>query len=103
MPTVLPEVLKGLSHAVEYRPVLFAGMLAHHGQKGPAEIEAKRAWTFRHVHWLAHSHGIPMDTPARHPFNPLPLLRLGRGNAAQHRCQGLYCHTGNVIKGLLCR
>ena len=45
----LPEALQGLSYSVSYRPVLFAGMLAHHGQKGPAEIEPKRAWTFRQV------------------------------------------------------
>ena len=72
----LPQVLVGCSYAVDYRPVLFAGMLQHHAHKGPAEIEPKRAWTFRHVHWLAQQHGIPMDTPLHHPFNPLPLLRL---------------------------
>lgn len=73
---MLPEALAECSHAVTYRPVLFAGLLAHWGQKGPAEIEPKRAWTFRHVHWLAHQHGVTLDTPAIHPFNPLPLLRL---------------------------
>jgi 2-hydroxychromene-2-carboxylate isomerase len=72
----LPQVLEGCSHAVEYRPVLFAALLKAHGNKGPAEIEPKRQWTFRHVHWLAQHHGIPLDTPAVHPFNPLPLLRL---------------------------
>jgi 2-hydroxychromene-2-carboxylate isomerase len=72
----LPRVLEGCSYEVTYRPVLFAGLLKHWGQKGPAEIEPKRAWTFRHVHWLAHEHGIPLDTPVQHPFNPLPLLRL---------------------------
>lgn len=72
----LPQALQGCSYEVEYRPLLFAGLLQHHGQKGPAEIEPKRAWTFRHVHWLAHQHGIVLDTPLRHPFNPLPLLRL---------------------------
>jgi 2-hydroxychromene-2-carboxylate isomerase len=56
--------------------VLFAGLLQHWGHKGPAEIEPKRAWTFRHVHWLAAQHGITLDTPAVHPFNPLSLLRL---------------------------
>lgn len=72
----LPVVLEGLSHAVEYRPVLFGAMLKHWGTVGPAEVEPKRAWTFRHVHWLAQAHGIPLDTPLRHPFNPLALLRL---------------------------
>ena len=72
----LPQALEGCSFEVEYRPVLFAGLLKFWGQKGPAEIEPKRAWTFRHVHWLAHEQGITLDTPAQHPFNPLSLLRL---------------------------
>ena len=72
----LPQALEGLSIDVTYRPVLFAGLLKHWGQKGPAEIEPKRAWTFRHVHWLAAQHGIAIDTPAQHPYNPLALLRL---------------------------
>jgi 2-hydroxychromene-2-carboxylate isomerase len=72
----LPQALAGCSYEVEYRPLLFAGLLKAWGQKGPAEIEPKRAWTFRHVHWLAHELGMPLQTPAQHPFNPLPLLRL---------------------------
>jgi 2-hydroxychromene-2-carboxylate isomerase len=72
----LPQALEGCSYVVEYRPLLFAGLLQHHGQKGPAEIEPKRAWTFRHVAWRAHELGVPLQTPARHPFNPLALLRL---------------------------
>jgi 2-hydroxychromene-2-carboxylate isomerase len=71
----LPEALQG-SYSVSYRPVLFAGMLKHHGQLGPAEIAPKRDWTYRQVLWLAHSLGIAMQMPASHPFNPLSLLRL---------------------------
>jgi 2-hydroxychromene-2-carboxylate isomerase len=72
----LPELLQGHSVEVSYRPILLAGLLAHWGQKGPAEIEPKRAWTFRHVHWLAAQQGTPLATPAQHPFNPLALSRL---------------------------
>jgi 2-hydroxychromene-2-carboxylate isomerase len=72
----LPQALEGCSYEVQYRPVLFAGLLGHWGQKGPAEIAPKRAWTFRHIAWLSHTLGIPMATPATHPFNPLALLRL---------------------------
>jgi 2-hydroxychromene-2-carboxylate isomerase len=72
----LPEALKGLSYRVDYRPVLFAGLLKHHGQLGPAEIAGKRDWTYRQVLWLAHAHGIPLELPAAHPFNPLGALRL---------------------------
>lgn len=82
----LPQALQGLSYEVDYVPVLFAGMLQHHGQLGPAEIGPKRAWTYRQVLWTARHHGIPMDLPAAHPFNPLGLLRLALacpGEAAQ--------------------
>jgi 2-hydroxychromene-2-carboxylate isomerase len=73
----LPEALEGVSHVVEYRPVLFAGLLKAHGHKGPAEIEPKREWTFRQVEWLAKKQGLAsMRTPVPHPFNPLSLLRL---------------------------
>lgn len=58
-------------------PVLFAGLLEHWGNIGPAEIAPKRDWTFKNVVWLAHRDGIDLTMPSHHPFNPLPLLRLG--------------------------
>ena len=57
-------------------PVLFAGLLKHHGTKGPVEIESKRELTYRFCRWYADRHGIPFRMPAVHPFNPLPFLRL---------------------------
>ena len=72
----LPQALEGISHVVEYRPVLFASLLKAWGQKGPAEIAPKRAWTYRQVAWLAHAQGAPLQVPRPHPFNPLALLRL---------------------------
>ena len=90
----LPQALEGCSYAVEYRPVLFGAMLQHHAHKGPAEIEPKRAWTFRHVHWLAHQHGVTMDTPLRHPFNPIALLRLAIACGPNRRvCEALFRHV----------
>jgi len=61
---------------IRYRPVLFAGLLDANGQKGPAEITAKRRFTYRFVVWQARKLGIPLKFPHEHPFNPLPLLRL---------------------------
>ena len=61
---------------VNYKPVLFAGLLNHWGQKGPAEIPAKRRWTYRWCTWWAQSLHIPFRFPAEHPFNPLHHLRL---------------------------
>ena len=95
----LPQALEGLSVDVTYRPILFAGLLKHWGQKGPAEIEPKRAWTFRQVHWLAHRLGLPLDTPARHPFNSLALSRLAWATApegltpSRHACESVLRHV----------
>jgi len=61
---------------IRYRPVLFAALLGANGHKGPAEIPAKRRFTYRFVVWQAARLGIPLTFPAVHPFNPLPLLRL---------------------------
>jgi 2-hydroxychromene-2-carboxylate isomerase len=72
----LPTALAGTSYAMTYKPVLFAGLLKHHGQLGPAEIAPKRDWTYRQVLWLAQRHGIDLTLPKSHPFNPLGLLRL---------------------------
>ncbi len=72
------ELLGGLAPAiaVRYKPVLFAGLLDANGQKGPAEIPAKRAFTYRFCIWQARRQGIALKFPPEHPFNPLPLLRL---------------------------
>jgi 2-hydroxychromene-2-carboxylate isomerase len=61
---------------VTFRPVLFAGLLNHWGQKGPAEIPAKRQWTYRWCTWWARELGIAFRFPSAHPFNPLHYLRL---------------------------
>lgn len=64
------------SLAIRYRPILFAGLLKHWGQIGPAEIPAKRRQTYRQCQWLAERAGIPFKFPSVHPFNPLRALRL---------------------------
>lgn len=61
---------------IRLRPLLFAGLLNHHGHKGPAEIPAKRIWTYQSCTWRAAQAGIPFRFPAAHPFNPIPYLRL---------------------------
>jgi 2-hydroxychromene-2-carboxylate isomerase len=95
----LPQLLDGVSAVVDYQPILFAGLLGHWGQKGPAEIEPKRAWTFRHVMWQAHRDGIVLRTPAQHPFNPLALLRLAIACAPEGKtpsrqvCEQIFRHV----------
>lgn len=62
---------------IELKPVVFAGLLKHHGQLGPAEIPSKRKFTYRFAHWQAHRRGLEFRTPPSHPFHPLAPLRLG--------------------------
>ena len=66
------------AHAATMRPhpVLFAAILDANGQKGPAEIAAKRVFTYRFVVWQAKALGIQLKFPHAHPFNPIALLRL---------------------------
>jgi 2-hydroxychromene-2-carboxylate isomerase len=57
-------------------PVLFAGLLNAHGNIGPAELPAKRAYVFRDVLREASRRGLPFAGPPGHPFNPLTALRM---------------------------
>ena len=75
--------LRELDCRVVYKPVLFAGLLGHWGQKGPAEIVPKRQWTYRWCTWWAKRLGLDFRFPAAHPFNPLPHLRLALACGSQ--------------------
>ena len=72
----LPSALEGVSHHVEYRPLLFAGLLKHWGNTAPVAVAPKKAWLFRQCAWIAGQDGITFQAPTPHPFNPLALLRL---------------------------
>lgn len=63
-------------HAITPCPIVLAAVLHHHGQLGPAEISAKREFTYRMVQWSAESSGVELRFPPLHPFNPLAALRL---------------------------
>lgn len=94
----LPEALMGHSYSVDYKPILFAALLKHHGQLGPAEIPSKRDWTYRQVLWQAHTQGVALQLPASHPFNPLALLRLAvasdpSGVPNRYVCETLFRHV----------
>jgi len=94
----LPRALMGLSYSVVYQPVVLGALLRHHGSLGPAEIAGKREWTYRHVLWLAHSKGVPLQMPARHPFSSINLLRLAVATDAQglpnrHACETVFKHV----------
>ncbi|MFB6375213.1 MAG: DsbA family protein, partial [Bradymonadaceae bacterium] len=74
----LPELLDGRDVDLQPRPVLLAGLLDHWGQRGPAEIPAKRDWLIRDVLRFAARDGIPVTFPDPHPFNPLHALRVSQ-------------------------
>lgn len=94
----LPKQLMGISHRVEYRPILFGAVLNHHGHRGPAEIPGKREWTYRQVLWQAKQMGVQLNMPLAHPFNPLSLLRLAiacseEGAPNRYVCETIFRHV----------
>jgi 2-hydroxychromene-2-carboxylate isomerase len=93
--------LDELDLEVTLTPVLFAGLLNHWGQKGPAEIPAKRQWTYRWCVWWAKELGIPFRFPDAHPFNPLQHLRLAlacgsRPEAVKRIFDAIWMRGGNA-------
>ena len=74
--------------SVEFVPVLFAGLLQHFGQLGPAEIPSKRRFTYRFALWRARQLRLPMRMPPAHPFNPLAALRLIIAAGSDQRAAG---------------
>jgi 2-hydroxychromene-2-carboxylate isomerase len=84
-----PQLSRLPAHvSVGFVPVLFAGLLQHFGQLGPAEIPSKRRFTYRFVLWRARQLGLPMRMPPAHPFNPLPALRLIIAAGSDRRAAG---------------
>ncbi len=67
---------------VSFEPILFAALLNHWGQLGPAEIGPKRVFTFKDAYRRAHDRGLSLAPPATHPFNPLTALRLAQPEVA---------------------
>lgn len=61
---------------IVFQPVLFAALLNAHGNIGPAELPAKRAYIFRDVMREAARAGLEFKGPPGHPFNPLMALRM---------------------------
>ena len=74
--TQLDRLKQQTGRDVILKPILFAGLLKAHGHKGPAEIPAKRDYTFRDVMRRASKYGLEIQGPPRHPFNPLLALRI---------------------------
>lgn len=70
------DVVESRGGLVEPAPVLFAGLLNHWGQLGPAEIAPKRDYVFRDAYRNAAGLGIVLSSPKSHPFRPLLALRL---------------------------
>lgn len=73
--TQIHELAGRRQRLVEPVPVLLAGLLGHHGTRGPAEVPAKRVYVFVDCVRTARRLGVPLSPPPTHPFNPLLALR----------------------------
>lgn len=79
------ELASRHERTLEAVPVLFAGLLNHYGQLGPAEVEPKRIFTFKTVIRRAARMGLPVAAPPHHPFNPLLGLRVTQASESDPR------------------
>ena len=91
--------------AVEPVPTLFAGLLDAHGQRGPAEIPAKRVYLFKDAARKAHMLGLPpLIPPPTHPFNPLLALRVSSldlpADTRRRLIDALYAATWSTGRGV---
>ena len=76
-------------------PVVFAKLLEAHGTLGPAEVPAKSGWMWNNLRKAALL-GVPLESPAFHPFNPLlswrasslPLGEMDPGRTRRCAVQG---------------
>lgn len=89
----LPEVLEGLNCEVSCKPILLGALFKHHGHTPPVAIPSKQAWIYRHALWLGHAHGIPIELPAVHPYDPLPHLRLALATTSDGTVNRLVTET----------
>jgi 2-hydroxychromene-2-carboxylate isomerase len=78
----LPEVCKDRDIRINPKPVLFAGLLNHWGQLGPAEIAPKSRHIFKECARFAALADIPFRSPLYHPFRPLTALRVSLAEVA---------------------
>jgi 2-hydroxychromene-2-carboxylate isomerase len=79
------------------RPVLFAGLLNHWGQLGPAEIPPKSLFVLKDCARRAALSGLPLRVPRFHPFNSLTALRVSMlevSGADQPRVIDALFHAG---------
>jgi 2-hydroxychromene-2-carboxylate isomerase len=74
--TQLPKLAERYGAALDLVPVLYAGLLDAHGQRGPGEMPAKGRWMGKNVLRKAALLGIPLVLPELFPFNPLLALRV---------------------------
>jgi len=61
---------------MEYVPIVLSRIIHAYETKGPAEIESKRDYLFKHCLRYSKENEISFQTPAKLPFNSLDLLRL---------------------------
>jgi len=78
----LPALCEKHGVTLEYCPVVFAGLLNHWGQLGPAEIPSKARHTAKQCMRYAKLNGISYQGPRHHPFNPLTTLRVSTREVA---------------------
>lgn len=67
---------------LSYYPISMGSLIASYETLGPAQIPPKRDFLFKQCLRRASERGIELKTPAKLPFNPVEVLRLGTSSLA---------------------
>lgn len=70
------ERLQMAGVVVDCRPVWYAGLLRATGNKPATDNPAKLVYIFNDLFRLASQRGIKLVGPPKHPFDPMPSLRM---------------------------
>jgi 2-hydroxychromene-2-carboxylate isomerase len=73
--TQLPKIAKEAGATLIYRPVLLGGIFQATGNKSPAEVPSKGAWTKIDLLRFAARYGVPFAHNPHFPINTLHLMR----------------------------
>ena len=71
----LPKLAARYGFTVEPIPILYSALLDANGQLGPGEQPTKGIWMAKNLARKAALLGVPLNSPAFLPFNPLRALR----------------------------
>lgn len=95
----LPKIVARQNAEIIWRPILLGGILKATGNSSPANVPAKRAYSFKDLHRWSARYGIPFQHNKFFPINTLQLMR-GAVGMQMHEPQIFLRYLDAVFNGM---